>query len=77
MKKEQPRSEVNEVVVLAFIVAWGLGGVAVGVTELALTGQNLLDSGGEWQSWLVGALASVVSFVGVIAWGRRKAPPTK
>lgn len=78
-KKARSDADSDPTFIVAFALAWGIGGPAVGVAELALTGENLLDTGGRWQSWSIGVLASVLTFVAALVWQRRRAKvaPTK
>lgn len=75
VKKAGRYAEDERYIVRAFALAWGIGGFIVALTELLVNGENLLDSGGSWVSWFVGALASILTFTSVLMWARRKRPP--
>lgn len=76
MKGVGPSTHDDGGFIRAFALAWGVGGFAVALVEFLTTGENLLDSGGSWLSWLAGASASIVTFAAVLFWWRRKSPPT-
>lgn len=76
MKKVRQGSKSSENLLNGFVAAWGIGGIAIVAAELVVTGENVLDAGVSWQSWALGGLAATLTFLLVVTWGRRQAPPS-
>ena len=77
MKKVRHDSDIDDWILRGFIVACVIGVVAMVVAEHVVTGEDVLEAGVSWQSWIAAGVAALLTFSGFLAWGRRKSPPMK